>query len=73
MVPKLLPTTPVHRHVFPAAFVQVAVALAPTFKHVTERFERGSRGEADTRAVVASDMRRAGFIVMFEVMSWEVG
>ena len=55
MVPKLLPTAPVQRHVFPAAFFQVAVAVAPTLRHVTARFERGgeSMGEADVSAAAA--------------------
>lgn len=32
----MLPTTPVKLHVWPALFVQVAVADEPTVKHVTE-------------------------------------
>lgn len=47
LIPKLLPTTPIQRHVFPAAFVQVAVAGAPTLRHVMSRFSTESMGEAD--------------------------
>jgi hypothetical protein len=66
LVPKLLPTAPVQRHVLPAAFFQVAVAVAPTLRHVTERFERGgeSMGEADVSAAAAvRSVRRVVFIV----------
>ena len=35
-MPKLLPTTPVHVHASPAALVQCAVAVVPTFRHVIE-------------------------------------
>ena len=35
-MPKLLPTTPSHVHASPASLVHCAVAVAPTFKHVTE-------------------------------------
>jgi hypothetical protein len=46
LVPKLLPTTPVHLQVFPAELTQVAVAVAPTWRQVTDR--RNS-GEGDAR------------------------
>ena len=35
-MPKLLPTKPFHVHASPASLVHPAVAVAPTFKHVTE-------------------------------------
>ena len=66
LVPKLLPTAPVQRHVLPAAFFQVAVAVAPTLRHVTERLERGgeSTGEAEVSAAAAAKrVRRVDFIV----------
>lgn len=58
-VPKLLPTTPLHRHVWPAAFFQLAVAVAPILRHVTERFERSSdsMGEAEVRDATAAAKR----------------
>ena len=64
LVPKLLPTTPVHLHVFPAAFFQVAVAVAPTFRHVTARFSSDSTGEADASAAAAKRARLVNFMVM---------
>lgn len=33
----MLPTTPVNRHVLPALFVHVAVAVEPTARQVMER------------------------------------
>jgi hypothetical protein len=66
LVPKLLPTAPVQRHVFPAAFFQVAVAVAPTLRHDTERFERGgeSMGEAEVSATAAvRSVKRVDFIM----------
>ena len=66
LVPKLLPTAPVQRHVLPAAFFHVAVAVAPTLRHVTVRLERGgeSMGEAEVSAAAAAKrVRRVDFIV----------
>lgn len=71
LVPKLLPTTPVQRHVFPAAFFQVAVAVAPTLRHVTARFSRcsGSTGELDVRAAaVARNVKMMDRIVDIRVV-----
>ncbi len=64
-LPKLLPTTPVQRHVLPAAFVHVAVAVAPTLKQDTARFSRTSAsiGEAKVTAVAARRVKRMDFIV----------
>ena len=61
-VPKLLPTTPVHRHIFPAEFFQVAVAVALTFKHATVRFSRDSTGEATVRAAAVNNVRTVDFM-----------
>jgi hypothetical protein len=36
VVPKLLPTTPLQEHTFPALFTQEATAVTPTLIHVTE-------------------------------------
>lgn len=48
LVPKLLPTTPVHRQVLLAELVHVAVAVAPTVRHVIARFS--ITGLVETRA-----------------------
>lgn len=48
LLPKLLPTTPVHRHVLPAAFFHVAVAVEPTFRQVMARLSMS--GEDSVRA-----------------------
>lgn len=37
----MLPTIPEKVHLWPAAFVQLAVAMDPTFKHVMARFSSG--------------------------------
>lgn len=42
--PKLLPTVSVNVQVWPAELVHVAVAVAPTVKHVTLRLSRGEAG-----------------------------
>lgn len=62
-VPKLLPTVPVQRHVFPAEFCHVAVAVAPIFRQVTERFSRGSTGEPRVRAAKASEAKKSIFMM----------
>lgn len=53
--PKLLPTVAVYVHVWPAEFVHVALADAPTVKHVTLRldFNRGEIGELGTAVTPA--------------------
>ena len=38
----MLPTTPDHLQVLPAEFFHVAVAVAPTLRHVMDRLERKS-------------------------------
>ena len=63
LVPKLLPTVPVQRHVSPAEFFHVAVAVAPIFRQVMERFSRGSTGEPKARAAKASDVRSSNFMM----------
>jgi ribosomal protein L18E len=63
LVPKLLPTTPVQRHVCPALFFHVAVAVAPILRQVTERLKRDSRGEAVVRTTRAREVRRVNFMV----------
>ena len=55
-------------HVFPAALIHVAVAVAPTFKQVIARFSRGEAREADVRAVAAT---RTNFMVDGEIVEWE--
>lgn len=66
-VPKLLPTRPVQRHVLPAAFVHVAVAVAPIFRHDTARLPKVSTGEAAVRATVAKIVRTVYFMVIAEL------
>lgn len=63
LVPKLLPTVPVQRQVFPAEFFHVAVAVAPTFRQVTARFSRDSTGEPKTMVKQARDARTPDFMV----------
>ena len=63
LVPKLLPTVPVQRHVFPAEFVHVAVAVAPILRQVTERFSRDSTGEPRLRAAEASKAKSSNFMM----------
>ena len=47
--PKLLPTTPVQRHDWPAALVHDAVAVAPTLRQDIARLSRA--GDAETPIV----------------------
>jgi hypothetical protein len=42
----------------------VAVAVAPTFRHVTARFSRDSTGEAVVRAAATNIIGTVSFIVM---------
>jgi hypothetical protein len=63
LVPKLLPTVPVQRHVFPVESFHVAVAVAPTLRQVMVRFSRGLRGEARATDARASEARSSNFMV----------
>ena len=69
MVPKLLPTVPVQRHVFPAAFFHVAVAVEPTLRQVIARFSKrlDSMGEASVRAAAAKRVKIMDFILSIQV------
>ena len=55
-MPKLLPTTPIHEHASPTPLVHRAVAVEPTFTHVTE---------ADTGATATAAMAIIKNFILF--------
>lgn len=63
LLPKLLPTTPVQVHFFPSAFVQEAVASAPTSRHFTFR---GCRGVAAASASSARPVKEVSGDIVVE-------
>lgn len=55
LIPKLLPTTPVHLQLRPAALIQVAVAIVPTSRHrvvalKAEKMDSANDGDIKNRS-----------------------
>lgn len=71
LVPKLLPTVPVHVQVFPAELVHVALAVAPTLTQVTDAsarviIKRVIRGVSEARILRVVGGSNESFVMILE-------